>query len=309
MNESPSTYSSAPYPSASHSSATTAQARRGSPVRTMLAVVLLAFVLGGAATWYVFGKGPVDLSDIARFRTTEPAVATGPTPAPAPAALPSTGMALALADGGLDQRVAAMEQRLARLDLQAQAAAGNAGRAEGLLIVFASRRALDRGAPLGYLEDQLRLRFMEAQPGAVRTIVAAGRDPLTMDQLLGRLDTLAPQLAAAPSDDGFFDRMSRELGQIFVVRREGTPSPAPEKRLERARMFLESGRPDAAAAEVRLLPNAAVAADWLSDAERFAEAQRALDVLETTAILEPRALRDGGGTRIEQPSPVVGGGN
>ena len=46
--------------------------------------------------------------------------------------------------GGIDQRLAAAEQRLARLDLQAQAAAGNAARAEGLLIAFATRRRLFR---------------------------------------------------------------------------------------------------------------------------------------------------------------------
>lgn len=273
--------------------------RRPFPVRRWLIAVLLAFVLGAAATWYWLGDGAINLSGIARFRAAEQgAPVAAPADAPAPAQL-------AQGADALDQRLTAMEQRLTRLNLQAEAAAGNAGRAEGLLIVFASRRAIDRGAPLGYLQDQLRLRFMDAQPNAVRTIIAAGNNPLTMDRLLARLDVLSAELVAAPADDGFFDRLSREMGQIFVVRREGTPSPAPEKRIARARMFLESGRPDAAAAEVRLLPNAARAAEWLAEAERYAEVQRALDLLETTAILEPRALRDGGGDRIEQPSPVA----
>ena len=42
-------------------------------------------------------------------------------------------------------RVAELEQRLSRLNLEAASASGNASRAEGLLVAFAVRRALDRG--------------------------------------------------------------------------------------------------------------------------------------------------------------------
>jgi hypothetical protein len=91
---------------------------------------------------------------------------------------------------------------------------------------------------------------------------------------------------------------------LFVIRREDAPSPAPERRLERARLFLESGRVRAAVAEVELLPNAAPAADWIRDAQRYAAAQRALELLETTAILEQRELRSGSGMPVQQPSPA-----
>ena len=97
-----------------------------------------------------------------------------------------------------------------------------------------------------------------------------------------------------------------KLGELFVIRREGSPSPEPRRRMERARLFLESGRPEAAISEVRNMPNAAGAADWIADAERYATAQRALELLETAALLEPRSLRDGSGRSIEQPSPVAG---
>ena len=208
--------------------------------------------------------------------------------------------------GGLDQRLAAMEQRLARLDLQSQAAAGNAARAEALLVIFATRRSIERGVPLGYLADQLRLRFGDAQPNAVQTVIDVSRDPVTLDRLLARLDGLAPRLGDAPPDEGALSWLSRELSELFVVRRENSPSPAAARRLERARLFLESGRAGAAAAEIGNLPNAAAASDWIADAERYATAQRALELLETTAILEPRSLRDGAGRSVEQPSPVAG---
>ena len=46
------------------------------------------------------------------------------------------------------------------------AASGNAARAEGLLIAFSARRTLERGNDLGYLGDQLRLRFGDAEANA-----------------------------------------------------------------------------------------------------------------------------------------------
>jgi len=213
---------------------------------------------------------------------------------------------VAQAQGGFDHRLAGLEQRLARLDLQAQAAAGNAARAEGLLIAFATRRAIERGAPLGYLADQLRLRFGDARPNAVRTVIEFSREPVTLDQLLARLEGLGPQLTKAPEDEGAWSRIKREVNGLFVIRRESAPSPAPLRRLERARLFLESGRIEAAMAEVRNMPGAPEAKDWLVSAERFAAAQAALDLIETTAVLEPRDLRDGRGNKVEQLSPASG---
>src|SRR3546814_20358522 len=74
--------------------------------------------------------------------------------------------------------------------------------------------------------------------------------------------------------------------------RSDTPAPQPERRLERARMFLETGRIDAAIGEVRNLPGAAKAASWIADAERYRDVLEALDRVETAAVLEPRMLRE-----------------
>lgn len=290
-------------------------------IRLIYVVIAAAFALGVGLTWYVTrddGSGSV-LSDLFSLRSEEDATAAEPIgagevldPIPQPSASESAAAVVAQAQqaaerveqvvvqqGGLDSRVAAMEQRLTRLDLQSQAAAGNAARAEGLLIAFASRRAIERGAPLGYLADQLRLRFGDARPNAVQTIIDASQEPVTLDQLLARLDGLMPTLQDSPSDEGIFSRIGREMSQLFVVRREDTPSPAAEKRLERARLFLESGRIEASVAEIRNLPNASAAEEWLEDAERYAAAQRALEVLETAAVLDKRELRDGSGDFVQ----------
>jgi hypothetical protein len=291
-----------------------AQTGQGLRTRAFWGIGLGALLLGVAAIGLLWwqGIGPGDLFQVKR---TDPDTAAA-LPDPAPSASSSEAAAVearkAVAkveqvveqQGGLDSRVAAMEQRLTKLDLQAQAAAGNAARAEGLLIAFAARRAIERGAPLGYLGDQLQLRFGDARPNAVRTVIDFSRNSVTLDQLMARLEGLAPELVDTPKNEGAFSWLGRELSGLFVVRHENTPSPQPKRRLERARLFLQSGRADAAIAEVRNLPNARMAAIWIADAERYARAQQALELLETAAILDPRELRDAAGNRIEQASPA-----
>ena len=286
--------------------------RKSGSMRPMVLAAAASFALGAAAVGYYTWRSSGDAqSEGATAEQPQAALTTettegGPSPTPAPSASEVSAQdveRVAEQQGGIDQRLAAAEQRLARLDLQAQAAAGNAARSEGLLIAFAIRRAVDRGAELGYLSDQLRLRFGDALPNAVNTIISFSREPVTLDQLIARLDGLAPELQAG-DDRGGFERFTDELGALFTIRRESAPSPQPEKRIERARLFLLSGRPDDAVAEVRNLPGASQAEQWLRDAERYASTQRALDLIETAAVLEPRRLRDGAGNRISQPSPV-----
>lgn len=279
-------------------------------MRTLLGLAIAAFLLGGIATWVLAGSPGLSSFDLFTFKEEAAAAPASPAPtASATQAVPADAAELveevAQQQGGLDQRVAAMEQRLSRLDMQTQAAAGNAARAEGLLVTFAVRRTIERGGELGVLGDQLRLRFGDAQPNAVRTVIEAARNPVTLDQLVARLDGLAPELAQAPQHEGMFGWLSRELSELFVVRREDSPSPQPERRLERARLFLETGRPRAAVAEIRNLPNAAGASDWIADAMRYANAQDALESIELAAILEPRDLRDSQGRNVEQRSPVA----
>ena len=292
-----------------------APSRKPGGIHRGLWIAAGSFVLGAVLIallwWQGFGTG--DLVRVVREEPVELAAAE-PAPSPTADAIDADPVAALRAaarveqvveqQGGLDSRVAAMEQRLARIDLQLEAATGNAARAEGLLIAFAARRAIERGTPLGYLGDQLRLRFGDARPNAVQTVIDVSRDPVTLDQLIARLDGLAPQLVNNEPQGDVMGWLGRELSGLFVVRREDQPSPQPSRRIDRARLFLESGRPEAAVAEVRNLPNADQAAGWVEDAERYARAQRALELLETTAILETRGLRDGAGNLVQQPSPA-----
>ena len=278
-------------------------------MKPVLFAVLASFLLGASAVGFLAWRGYfVPRSLPAASPNSEPATLVSPTPEPTPSAS-ETARAAAVArveetQGGIDQRLAAAEQRIARLDLQAQAAGGNAARAEGLLIAFATRRALERGAELGYLADQLRLRFGDAQPNSVQTILDFARNPITRDVLLARLDGLQPRLQSGPARPSL-GRLRDELASLFVIRRETTPSPQPERRFERARMFLETGRVDKAIAEVEMLPGSASAADWIANARRYERAQRALDLIEIAAVQEPRKLRDAAGQPVQQLSPAV----
>ena len=290
---------------------TNRRARR-SNMKPVLLAVAASFALGAGLVGYIAWRDrdaqetAQPAPELVQSAAEEPRAPGSPTPAPTATErreAADTVEQMAEQQGGIDQRLAAAEQRLARLDLQAQAAAGNAARSEGLLIAFAIRRAVDKGAQLGYLADQLRLRFGDALPNAVNTILTFSRDPVTLDQLTARLDGLSPQLQSG-DERGGFERFTEELGALFTVRRESAPSPQPEMRIERARLFLMSGRTSSAIAEVRNMPGARNAQGWLRDAERYAATQRALDLIETAAVLEPRRLRDGAGNRISQPSPA-----
>jgi len=285
--------------------------RESSSARTLIAAILLAFLAGGAVVGWVVWSDILP-SGAPRAAVAGPGVAAGTAPGPVPAS-PSPAAAVAAQkvveqvaaqQGGLDQRLAAAEQRLTKLDLQAQAAAGNAARAESLLIAFATRRAVERGAELGYLSDQLRLRFGDQWPNAVSTIIDFSRDPVRLDSLTARLEGLGPQLRAS-SEGPSWQSFKRELKQLFVVRRETTPSPEPQRRLERARWALEQGRYQAAIDEVKGMPGAAKAESWIADAERYKKAMDALEVIETAAVLDQRGLRDGAGNPVRQLSPLV----
>lgn len=292
--------------------------RKPASGRGIMWVAIAAFIAGGGLVGWVVrynlqpehAAGPRSGIEAVAGAGKNPDAALSPSPSPSGQAVANAKTVEAVErvaeqQGGFDQRLAAAEQRLTQLDLQAQAAAGNAARAESLLIAFATRRAVERGAELGYLADQLRLRFGDQWPNAVSTIIEFSRDPVRLDALVARLEGLGPQLresSGGPSWAAF----KRELSQLFVFRRESTPSPQPERRLERARWALEQGRYQNAIDEVKGMPGADKAAAWIRDAERYRKAMEALEVIETAAVLDQRGLRDGAGNPVRQlNSPLI----
>lgn len=267
-------------------------------VRAVAILLFLAFAGGLAAMGFVMSRwdGWKGQSEQASPDQRAPAELAG-------AALDRNSRPLMIEGGHgqvLNARLSELEERIAHINVQAEAASGNAARAEGLLIAFAARRALDTGAPLGYLEGQLRLRFGQAQPRAVATIINASREPVTLQDLQGQLEEIAPELIGRGKSENWWADMKREVGELVVFRHAATPSPLPARRLARARHLLEAARVDAALAEVVRMPGHAAGAKWTDQARRYIEARRALDLIETAAILEPRQLRTAEGSPVEQ---------
>ena len=198
--------------------------QRQSNGRYLVLALLGAVALGGGGGlwgasrlgWISFTAKPVVAEKLAA-----PSVA--PIPAPSAAGFESAQTAMGV-------RMAELEQRMTKLNLDAEAASGNAARAEGLLIASAVRRSVERGAPLGYLEDQLKLRFGNAQPNAVATLAEVSRSPVTLDALEQGLVALEPSLIDMPRDANVVTRVRDELSSLFVIRRASAPSPAPERR-------------------------------------------------------------------------------
>ena len=257
----------------------------------MLLAGLISFAGGAGLIGYLVWNGQIHLNT----------AASPPQQAVAATVLPSTEPTASVATGALDQQVSALEQRVAQLNLQAAASGGNSVRAEGLLVALAVRRAIERGTGLGYLEEQLRTRFGAARPAAVNTLVTAAKAPITLDALVAQLDDLAPALLGEPANEGGWDRFRRELGSLFVIRRETGKVQPPALRLDHARLLLRSGKISEAMAEVAQMPRSAAARDWQVAAQRYADTQAALDQIEQAALTEPERLKGGDGETVKQP--------
>ena len=258
----------------------------------MLLAGLISFLGGAGLIGWLVWHGQIDL---------------GQNPAPASAgsqqvmAPASPGSSPTFAATALDQQVAALERRMAQLNLQTAALGGNSARAEGLLVALAARRAIEQGKPLDYLEGQLRTRFGSARPAAVTTLVAAAKAPVTLDALAAQLDGLAPELMGRPKDEGGWDRFTREMSGLFVIRHDNGKTASPDQRLDHARLLLRGGEVEAAIAEVAKMPDSVPARNWMAAARRYADAQAALDQIEQAALTEPELLKDGYGEAVRQP--------
>ncbi|HEX8062118.1 MAG TPA: hypothetical protein VF535_02780 [Allosphingosinicella sp.] len=265
------------------------------PLWALLALPLVAFLAGLAAMGWLLarwgtaaaflGIAPVPPATVGQTPQPmtverEPALAT---PAEAPA-----GERLVI-DPETTRRVNRLEERLALLDLQSRAAVGNADRAEGLLVAFAARRAIDRGVALGYIETLLRQRFAATEPEAVATVLTVARAPVTVQSLQKQFQEVSPHLSGGGQSQSWWGAFKTEMAGLVTIRRENTPSTQPAERLRRAGQSLEAGQVEVALLEVLRLPGHERADPWIANARRYVASHRALDRLESAALLEPRA--------------------
>lgn len=266
---------------------TTAQAQ--SPLLRILLISGIAFLAGVAVMTWVVTSWSGAGSYLGIRSEPKQVVQTVPAPIPSPAAPDTNQQTQRLViDPETTRRVNLLEQRIAQIDAQSRSAVGNADRAEGLLVAFAARRALDRGVGLGYIEGLLRQRFGQTQPAAVATVITASRQPVTLEHLQEMLQEVGPNLTGIGPNRSWWTALRHEFSGLVTVRKTGTPSTMPAERLGRVQRRLDAGQVDVALAEVLRMPGRENAAVWIADARRYVSARRALDTLETAALLEPR---------------------
>ena len=252
--------------------------RKGSSWSTRLLVGLVLIILGAAAAVW----GLAHYQPAARFLGI-----VQPTPAPLtpkPVAV-TTGPQQPATPPPTSAQVAELQARLARVENATQRAEGFAGRADALVVAFAARRAIDRGVALGYLEPLLLDRFGAQHQQAVAMVITSSRQPVRLDDLIAQYETLGPALRRGGPQDSWWTNFKRELGTLIEVHPAQRPAVNADARYARARLRLETGDVDQALAETMRLPGAANAQDWVNKARRYVAAHRALDEIESAALL------------------------
>ncbi len=265
---------------------------RPRPVRTIIIAMLIAFIGGLALMAWALTHWPAAQSSVTADAPTlptlpkadvstqhsVPATVLAPSSAPPLVSSPSTAP--------IDVKMVTLEARMAEIDRHANTAADQSSRAEGMLLAFAARRAVDRGVTLGYLEGQLTKHFGTEQPRAVASIIATSHAPITLDALRAGLSTVAPEADPAQTQGDWWTRTRAKFSGLITVRKAGEASATPDERLARARLALSTGAVDNAMAEVARLPGGTATNAWLLAARRYLEAHNALDLLEASALMK-----------------------
>ncbi|MEO7564055.1 MAG: hypothetical protein ABIR63_03020 [Sphingomicrobium sp.] len=244
-----------------------------------LLIGLLLLIAGaGAMAWAMAHYPPMArILGVATPPTSTPARRLAPVPAPAATATPTPART--------ERQIANVEKRVARAENLSEHAAGSAGRADALVVAFAARRAIDRGVALGYLENLLVQRFGQRHRAAVATVITAARAPLRLGDLTAQYEALGPMLRRGGAKEGWWSSVSRELGSLVEVHSAERPSTDLDSRYQRAFQHLSMGNADLALAETMRMPGAANAKPWIRQARHYVATQRALDEIESAALL------------------------
>jgi hypothetical protein len=248
--------------------------------RLLIALALL-LVGAAAATW-----GLAHYSTAAHYLGVTPSAdAAKEPPQPMQGVPQQPATAQDTLNPAIAEQIGQLQARMQRVESENQETKGSAGRADALLIAFAARRAIERGVGLGYLEPLLVDRFGTDHAQAVATIVTSSRSPVRLTDLISSYQDLEPQLVGPPPDEGLWTGIKRGLSSLVTVHRSDRPSNQPQARYDRALSFLMAGEVDSALAETMRLPGAPRAGDWIDSARRYVAAHRALDEIESAALM------------------------
>ena len=169
--------------------------------------------------------------------------------------------------------------------MRPQRAEGSAGRADALVVAFAARRAIDRGVALGYLETLLVDRFGAQHQQAVATIITASHQPVRLDDLIAEYETLGPELRRGGPQDSWWTNFKRELGSLVEVHRADRPAVEPRRALQPRAAAPVVGRRRPGAGRNDAAARRGARGDWVAKARRYVAVHRALDEIESAALL------------------------
>lgn len=254
----------------------------GWSARLLIGLVLVLAGAGAAIWGLAHSERAARLLGISAGAPQAVAPARPPVSAPAPQ---SATVPQAAVDPEDTAKIATLEQRVSRVENATQRAEGFAGRADALVVAFAARRAIDRGVALGYLENLLIDRFGAQHQPAVATIITASHQPVRLNDLIADYDDLGPILRQGGPQDSWWTNLKRELGGLVEIHPADRPAANPDARYRRASQRLASGDVDQALAETMRLPGASRAGDWVAKARRYVAVHRALDEIESAALL------------------------
>jgi len=261
--------------------------RGGMSWTARLLVALLLILIGAAAAVW----GLAHYQQAARVLGVVPAVTPQAAQHPMPPVVtqqqaPSLAQSAQTAsNSALETQILNLQSRLQQVESQSQQAQGSAGRADALLVAFAARRAIERGVALGYLEPLLVERFGPGHPQAVATVVTASRTPVRLPDLIAQYQSLESFLTGPPPDQSWWSGFKRGFGSLITVHRTDQASTQPQARYQAALTDLTAGEVDAALAETMRLPGAPKASEWINKARQYVSAHRALDEIETAALV------------------------
>jgi hypothetical protein len=161
-------------------------------------------------------------------------------------------------------------------------------RANMMVLLFATRHALERGLPLGAMEAELQAAFGTTQPYLLSAVTSAAEQPVKLEDLRSGLIAIAPALRG--EEDGWWPRLSNAVAGLATVRRSDEQPSNPGTLVPQAISAIDAGHVAAALGIVMRLPLRTKATEWIAKAKRYAAADRALDSLErATLVAAPAA--------------------
>jgi len=186
-------------------------------------------------------------------------------------------------------KVQELEKRIESIGNIETSSAGYPAPQNDVATALRARRAIESGASLGYIENQLGQRFGDRFPQAVDAIGNLAQSPVTLSELRDDIARNGSRMIGRGSDASIWERFNLELDELFMLRKRGDASTSPAHILQLAEENIGKGDLAEAIKKIQELPENNATKSWLEVAQRYQNANNALDILERAALAAPTA--------------------